>query len=388
MSIRIPAAGLKEECASRSDQSPAAGWNTAPSQQPRFQATRSPAVIKANLGTLIHGNIISNRSLDQKIGRLKERFSAYATCYPFGLWAPGLIISNEMRALTETYLPFPEIRQALHAFLAFSLRFPPALDSLHLPLETTWLDFLQRTAGAGPPVNPALLLKRLCYDERFRELFLFTLFLPKHHGGSFNRYPTQLSFVKEWLTEHIRSTSTSIRCLDAACGTGEGTYDLALLLGNSGISTNQYLIEGCSLDPLEVFAAAHGVFPHDKKRQTAYCHSTAQLFISGSPCQIWFFRDDICRQPQANETQYLIILCNGLLGGPMLHDRLHLQRAVQALAARLEDGGLLLIADHFHGGWKKNTPRQVLVELLQHYGLQVRNLDGSIVAVKEKRDRH
>ncbi len=82
-----------------------------------------------------------------------------------------------------------------------------------------------------------------------------------------------------------------------------------------------------------------------------------------------FFRDDIARLPSRGAPPYDVIVCNGLLGGPVLHGVEDLTKAVTALSARLRAGGILLAADRFHGGWRKLTPGWMLMELFRKCGL-------------------
>jgi hypothetical protein len=60
-----------------------------------------------------------------------------------------------------------------------------------------------------------------------------------------------------------------------------------------------------------------------------------------------------------------IILCNGLLGGPILHKKEELELAIGNLAKLLAPGGILLAADSFHGGWKQQCPQSELWALFE-----------------------
>ena len=83
-----------------------------------------------------------------------------------------------------------------------------------------------------------------------------------------------------------------------------------------------------------------------------------------------------------NHTTYDVIICNGLLGGPLLHGKEMLARVISLLAARLNPGGILLAADHFHGGWKQTTPSATLAELLTASGLQTVEAGEGLGAVR------
>ncbi len=82
-------------------------------------------MVEQRLLQLLVPGSIEDSDLDRRIVRLAERFQVYAANYPFGIWAPGLVVSQEMRALTELYLPLTEVRRDFHRLLRLSLMFPP-----------------------------------------------------------------------------------------------------------------------------------------------------------------------------------------------------------------------------------------------------------------------
>lgn len=347
----------------------------------RFLPNHSPDVAGKTLSLLIVPGEIRDHSLDRLIDRLGERFVCYSTCYPLGIWAPGLHITNEMRAVTELYLPMAEISTAFRRFLSLALRYHPVTETTPLRTSASWPDFLQRIRLNGLSPNPARLLRRLTLDEEFRVRFLFALFLPRRHGESFLRYPAQLAFIEKRLSRR-GIPARGIRCLDAACGTGEGTYDLALLLHRMGVPCRLRRLYGCSLEPLEIFAAAHGFFPHDPDRERDFRKTTGHLVKSGCAEGMEFFRDDVFRRPSPAEEPYDAVLCNGLLGGPFIHGKEDLTGALAALAARLGPGGVLLAADRFHGGWKRKTPPDLLEGFLKECGLHPLRISDGFAAEK------
>jgi len=289
-----------------------------------------------------------------------------------------------MRAVTELYLPMAEISTVFRRFLSLALRYESATETTLLQTCATWPDFLQRLRLDEVSANPALLLKRLIVDEEFRIRFLFALFLPRQHGGSFLRYPDQISFLERLLARRRDIPLCGIRCLDAACGTGEGTYDLAVLLQKSGIPSPGRLIHGCSIEPFELFAAAHGYFPHDPDRERQFRVMTEPLFIIGATERIVFSWDDVTRATSRGEEPYDIILCNGLLGGPFFHGEEEMTAAVTALAGRLAPGGVLLVSDRFHGGWKRVAPPSLLGDLLKRSGLVLLTITDGFAAEKKR----
>jgi len=349
-----------------------------------FRPSLSPDATRDDLSRLIAFGSIRNQGLDRAIARLEERFRTYCSCYSLGLWAPGLRVTSEMRAVTELYLPMTEVSTALRRFFSLALRSESGTESAVLHTCVTWPDFLQRIRLDEVSANPALLLKRLVADEAFRIRFLFAIFLPRHHGGNFLRYPEQISFLESRLAGRRDFHLRGIRCLDAACGTGEGAYDLALLLLKMGITSHARQIDGLSIDPFELFAAAHGYFPHDPARERQYRGMMEPLLMAGETEGITFSRGDITRPAAVQEESYDIILCNGILGGPFIHDEKEITAAVTALVGRLAPGGVLLVSDRFHGGWKRAVPPLLLENILKRSGLVLMPFTDGFAAEKSR----
>jgi len=329
---------------------------------------------------LVPGSIV-DRDLDRRIVRLAEQFQVYAANYPFGLWSPGLVVSQEMRVLTELYLPLTEVRRAFRRLLRLALKFPPLFTATPFCRAVSWLDVLQRLQPLVHEPDPAKLLRRLMADGDLRRQFVFDIFLPKQYGGGFGRYPGQLGFLRGWLTEHRPRLAGGVTCLDAACGSGEGTYELAMLLMECGFAQERLQVHGSTLEPVELFAAAHGYFPHDSARQAAYRQQLQPLIAEGAAPRMLLTLDDLSK-PRLGSAGYDIILCNGLLGGPLLHDRRELTIVVEGLARRLNSGGVILAADHFHGGWKVLVPNGLLEGLLMQAGLRIVAVAEGVAAEK------
>lgn len=347
----------------------------------RYQPNVSQAKIEENLFLLLVSGEIRNRRLEKHVARLAERFRVYASTYPLGLWAPGLAITGEMRAVTELYLPMAELKSAFDLFFSLSLKYSP-LPFSPIHTSTTWLDALQQVQPFINRSDPAALLQQLMTDESFRIKFFFTLFLPKRHGGNFGRYPEQTTFLQKWLGKHRRRPYKGLRCLDAACGTGETTYELALLLLKNGFPAGSFEVHGSTIEPLELFAAAHTFFPHEPKRQEDFRKKAEPVFTAGADKRILFFTEDISRSFDEERKEYDIILCNGLLGGPKFHTVTDLEGAASALASRLSKGGILLAADRFHDGWKKCVPASLLQGIFTEFGFHVRDIGDGLAAEK------
>lgn len=345
-----------------------------------YRPTFDPTVIGEQLGKLLVPGPISDNDLNGRIARLEERFSVYAASSPHGLWAPGLVISREMRCISEVYLPLEEIRRAFCRLVALSLKFAPFLSASVILRAPSWLDAVHHLQPLVREPNPARLLRHLMDDGEFRCRFLFSLFLPRHYGGGFNRYPEQAAFLRDWLGK--TGPAGVVRCLDAACGSGEGTYELALLLRECGYAEEQLEVHGATVEPLELFAAAHGWFPHDPLRQTAFRHRIDRLISGSTTGRIAFYREDLTGNRHYQGEGYDIILCNGFLGGPLLNSREALERTIGRLCARLRPGGIFLAADHFHGGWKRAVPEDGLKETVAGCGLKVLALNEGVAGMR------
>lgn len=327
--------------------------------------------------------IIKDHALDRHAARLSNRFQVYSSRYPFGMWDNGLAVTGEMRAVTELYLPMAEIASAFRRLFNLSLHGSRDRESAVLSLPFTWLDVLQRLHRASPDVDPGRLLEKLAKDDDYRIRFIFTLMLPARHGGSFHRYPGQALFLDNWIQGQGLHRHGEIRVLDAACGTGEATYEVAMLLRSRGFYARHCHVHGCSLAPFEIFAATHGYFPHDAEKELVYRGIIGRLLQDGGADGIAFYQGDVTLPPQAEEKPYDVILCNGLLGGPYIHTRESVETAVESLAARLGPGGIILASDRFHGGWKKKMPPERLKEIFRKKGFRLVPVTDGIAAELE-----
>lgn len=306
---------------------------------------------------------------------LNDRFLVYAATCPVPLPAPGLVITPEIRCQCELYLPISEIARCFNRLYCSVLTYPPILSSTPFHNALSWADVY----AALPPrfrfsANPARLLEALLEERGLLTEFLFASFLPRRFYGGFNRYPRQREFIGEWLEGRKKK---ALRCLDAACGTGEETYGLFALLLQGGCGMDAIRVEGWTLDPLEVWAAAHARFPHDPKRESVYQREVADIFESGAGRSMIFSCVDlISDRPTSGD--FDLILCNGLLGGPIINHRDELEPAVRNLSELLRPGGLLLAADSFHGGWKKRIPGEALGDVFKACGLTVQEAGEGI----------
>lgn len=320
----------------------------------------------ANLGRLLSPEINADR-FRSALRRLQDRFRIYASTCPAPFIAPGLIVSPEIRHQSEIYLPIAEIAAAFKRLYRAALNYPPIISSSPFQSALSWTDVF---AGLSPclqfSANPALLLERLLGERDLLVEFLVTSFLPRRFYGGFGRYPGQSAYLRHWLR---RQPKKPLRCLDAACGTGEDSYGLAGLLFEEGYAAEQMWIEGWTIEPLEVWAAAHACFPHDQQRETCFRAKIEPLFQRGYDTCLRFSCADLTIPPPAEP--FDLILCNGLLGGPIVNQTTSLELVIRNLTGLLAPGGILLAADSFHGGWKQKCPQQVLGALFEAHGLRV-----------------
>lgn len=314
------------------------------------------------------------------IRRLNSRFDIYAATSPAPLPAPGLAVTPEIRRQCELYLPLSEVARCFNRLYCSMLSYTPILSSTPFYSALSWVDvYLELPPRFQFSANPARLLEALLDDRGLMTEFLFASFLPRRFSGGFNRYPLQRKYLEEWLEGRDRK---QFSCLDAACGAGEETYGLAALLLTNGFSPEALQVEGWTLDPLEVWAAAHARFPHNPHREDACRKALTAILEQGAGRCLIFRCADLLTGCPSPEAGFDLILCNGLLGGPIMNQQLELELAVRNLTAILRPGGLLLAADCFHGGWKKSIPREALGDVFKRCGLSVQEAGEGIGGLK------
>jgi len=334
------------------------------------------------LARILQDGALRDATLDSQIRRLDARYASWLASYPLGEWGPGLAVTREMRVVSETYLPMDEIRRAFRRLFRLSFLQTPCYGASRLLCANSWLDLLPAYHPFMGGCNPALLLRRLADDAGLRLRFLFAEFLPPRYGCRSGRYPHQTEQVRGWLHANRQRFGGGIRCLDAACGSGEGTYDLVRLLLEEGYPVGGFCVHGTTLEPLELFAGAHAVFPHDTQREEAFRARVAPIFGAGGATGMSFFLGDVL-ESAGDGGRYDLIVCNGLIGGPMLHAESEAMRGLSVLADALAPAGMLCIADSFHEGWSNSSSRATLAGLAAGCGLSVSLLPDGICALRE-----
>lgn len=346
-----------------------------------FHPTLEPQAAAIDLSRLTVAGVITDPELQRRQKDLARYYRVYLDTCPAPAWAPGLVLTNEIRRITDTFLPFNVIKGALLRLVRLALReggelFPPLFQR-----ASCWSDLLHYLQGVGVLTDPAAFLGMLMDDEYARLKFLFALYLPQQFGGGFGRYPDQYAFLRQWLENKASFPGGSaLRCLDAACGSGEGTYELARLVRDIGFPADAANISGVTLSPLEVFSASHARFPHDPEHE----HVVRQYLGSLTAVNAWgnvrFAAADLQSWEEAG--QFQVILCNGVLGGPLLHDTAAMEAVVRRLARCLAPGGILLAADRFHAGWRKVVPSARLESLFCSEGLSLVQVGEGVGATK------
>lgn len=304
-------------------------------------------------------------------------FSASVASSPPPWPAPGLAVTPEIAFQSELWLPLELITPAFNRFYRAALRYPPILSSAPLRDATSWAAVVSRLPDCcGASADPGRLLELLLADDELRTRFLCWSFMPRRfYGTGSDRYPAQTEYVRNWLTQR-KAQGGRLRCLDAACGDGAAVWALARLLLEQGWRAERFELEGWTLEPLEVWAAAHASFPHDPLRQREYRTSLRSLFQEGVAQRLVFRVVDL--EDEGNfpaggraDAGFDLIICNGLLGGPIINQPRRIKNVVHNLLTLLRPDGLVLVADHFHGGWKKRLPATALARILEACGLRV-----------------
>ncbi|NVN91107.1 MAG: hypothetical protein HXX11_10955 [Desulfuromonadales bacterium] len=350
-----------------------------PSLDPRVAAKNLATILVPQLDPLLfHGDI----------HRLRGMFHAYLEACPPPWPAPNLSVTPEINYQSELWLPLAQIKPVFERFYRAALTFPPILSSSPFSNTSSWAAMATVLPPfCGNSVNPSVLLEQLLYNAELRTKFLCWSFMPRRfYGSGSDRYPAQTDYVREWLGQRKQKKNV-LRCLDVACGDGSATYGLVRLIQQQGNQTGRYVVEGWSLDPLEVWAAAHACFPHDTPRQIEFRVILTQHFSAGLQRGMVFRSMDLegihsGHAPTEDGAGFDLIICNGLLGGPIIHQPYRIETVVRNLSALLRPAGLLLAADHFHGGWKKNITAAALRELFASRGLKPISVGEGIGGVR------
>lgn len=277
-------------------------------------------------------------------------------------------------------MPLSEITSAFYKLYHDALTYTPVLSSTPFHGSASWADVFCKLPGEFQhSLNPAHLLSSLLDDDYLLTRFIFASFLPNRFYGGFSRYPKQLAYIEKWLSGQ---TGCQLKILDIACGTGEDLYTLALRMMKKGRTIDFLKMTGWTLDPLEAWSAKYRRFPHDSNRELYFRDITNDLFLNRHDFKINFTDCNLLSISAVSFERFDIVICNGLLGGPIINLESAMQLAVKNLHGLLKPGGILLTADSFHQGWKQKCPQGRLQALLEYHGLSVSPAGEGLSALK------
>ena len=266
----------------------------------------------------------------------EQREALFARYAPLPFWGPGLILTDAVRSAYEHFLPVSEYAWDLASVLsdvlpgsfkddAFSAWVPACLRQPPASLPDLW-------AMLPPPV--AGRLTWTC-DDLWS--LACALAAPLQHGTRAGRYPGQQRALRDWL-QHSEKPRFAV---DYGCGTGQGTWELATALPPGS------LIVGITLEPLESWLAS--------RRDTSHMEWSFQNVDTkyeypsvGDQVEVTFAAGDFRSFAWRQKTD--LIVCNGLIGGPLLNRPDDMRDVWQRFSTELSPGGLLLIGNCFHAG--------------------------------------
>lgn len=262
-------------------------------------------------------------AFDRKWTRLAAQFRAVA---PPPWWAPGLILDAAIRQNYERCLPAAEYLADLAWLLVPALPAPDWLPALLTPPPPPSLPDLWRQL-------PPPFAGRCTWREDELWPLACVLASPPRFGTRAGRHPEQLAFLRD------RLAGPAV-LLDLGCGSGQGTWELALQLDPTG--GGQVL--GLTREPLEVWMAAQRELPH--------LPEPGPWAFPPLPCRtrVEFLAADLRALPPLAWPPANVLVCNGLLGGPALHDPAVYPELWNGLCRLAAPGAWLLIGDHFHAG--------------------------------------
>jgi hypothetical protein len=158
---------------------------------------------------------------------------------------------------------------------------------------------------------------------------------PGRFGTERGRYPEQVTRLRD------RAGQLEGLVLDVGCGTGQGTWEVAEILGPAS------LVAGVTAEPLEAWMASKRQLPHlsidwgrnasDPTSHPVFWAADARSLRTLQPAEL--------------------ILCNGLAGGPALHCEADLNRLWLALAGCCTVDGEIWMANTFHDGFRDANDR-------------------------------
>ena len=239
-------------------------------------------------------------------------------------WARDLIITPELRAAYEMWLP---VREFLHDLKTIGRTWLPAEECLPLPLRhETFLSLPDLWAAL-----PSSLEGKLCFSPQELLAFFCALADPPRFGTIRGRYNDELAIMR-------RLRHPNMRVLDVACGVGLNTLEIAEASGAETI--------GLTSEWLEVWMAENRSLPHDPLRE-----KDMQRFPRDFNVRFQLGRAECF----AFQKPFDLIVCNGLVGGRFFHSDTQYAAFLTSCRACLAPNGSILLANHFHEGSKPDV---------------------------------
>ena len=254
-------------------------------------------------------------------------------------WAPGLVLDPGTRASYEACLPVEEYLRDLGRLARAVLPHPSMLPRVLTAVGGGCLPTGRRPASladlwADLPTHLAGSVTLRC-DQVVP--LLCALASPPRFGTGFGRYPAQTARLAETART---ACGARVRILDLACGTGQGTLELAAACQGGGRRSVE--AAGITLEPLEAWMAAHRVLPHDPGR-------TKELQAFATDARPAFTAGDVLACPVRG--RFDIVVANGIVGGPFLNRPRDVACFLGEVDRVLTPTGVASFGSRFHAGW-------------------------------------
>lgn len=321
-----------------------------------------------------------------QLNKLQNMFDSFLNYSTSPLPSPRLSVTAEIRCQCELYLPIRTVRSSFYKLYRAAVNHQPLYATSPFHRALSWADlYCAFPDWLQISPNPAIILEALLNDLQLLERFIFHSFVPERFNGSgLGRYIDQYSYIFEQLT--FRLNSGQLKILDAACGSGEGTWELVKLAADTGCRPEQLSIQGWTIDPLEIYAAYHRYLPHLPARESQYRSYVQPLMEAGWQQSVSFCAVDLLAElPRENcEQQFDIIVCNGLIGGPVVSSPAQSRKIIATLGRLITPDGLLLIDNCFHDGWKKRYTPEMLMQEIRMAGLKPGRVFNGVTAARSE----
>jgi predicted TPR repeat methyltransferase len=262
-----------------------------------------------------------------------------------------------MRGFYEKFLPFNEFKHSLISIGEQILESPDWVPNI-----------LRSNDILSLPDFWAMLPNSFAGRVTFEEDELFPLFCaiadPSRFGTADNRYPKQLQQIGDFIKQVEQGRA--VRILDLGCGVGLGTCELAQIAAAVHGS-----VIGVTSEHLEVWMAQNRRLPHDATRERLFRRYPTTLPVTFTYGFAESYRDD---------SQYDVIVCNGLAGGRFLNAAPQLTAFLTTCDTLLAPRGRMFIANRFHEGERLGVER--LRRLAHQSGWSVEGHWQSLVLTK------